>query len=116
MILNQVNHKMAIYKDCTLGEILFVGIFVFLLLGLSLSLITKIVFGYAWIGFALVLLSLVHITRFLLGKLQKVKYGKPYGYYKQLMIKKISRLAIYNIFLRPSYVERQGKWSVRRRM
>jgi conjugative transfer region protein (TIGR03750 family) len=107
MILNHVNYKMPIYKDCTLGEMMFVGIFAFLLMSLILSFLTFLFFDFAWIGFALSILSLVHVTRFLLGCLQKIKYGKPYGYYRQLILKN-------QPFFKLPYVQREGKWSVRR--
>jgi conjugative transfer region protein (TIGR03750 family) len=106
MVLNHINHKMPIYKDCTLGEMMVVGIFAFLIMSLVLSFLTFLFFGFAWIGFAISILSLVHVTRFLLGRLQKIKYGKPYGYYKQLILKKQS-------FIPLPYVQREGKWSVK---
>jgi conjugative transfer region protein (TIGR03750 family) len=98
---------MPIYKDCTLGEMMAAGIFAFLSMSLVLSFFTYLFFGFAWIGFAISILSLVHITRFLLGRLQKIKYGKPYGYYKQLILKK-------QTFIKLPYVQRQGKWSVKK--
>ena len=105
MILNHINHKMPIYKDCTLGEMMLVGSFAFLGMSSILSSLTFLFFGYFWIGFVISIVSLVHVTRFLLGRLQKIKYGKPYGYYQQLLLKKIH--------FHP-YIEREGKWSVRR--
>jgi conjugative transfer region protein (TIGR03750 family) len=105
---------MAIYKDCTLGEMLFVGGCTLLSLSISLSVITKLIFNFAWIGFTLSILSLVHVTRFLLGRLQKIKYGKPHGYYQQLLLKKLQKNLISQSFLKLSYVQREGKWSVRR--
>ncbi len=114
MILNHVNHKMPIYKDCTLGEMLFVGSCTLVTNGLSLSLLSKLLFGYAWIGTALAIVSLIHVTRFLLSRLQKVKYGKPYGYYQQLIFKKLQNNFLFQRFFKVQYVQRQGKWSVRR--
>lgn len=114
MILNQINYKMPIYKDCTLGEILFVGLVTFLTLSTGLSLLTKILFGYGIIGFSISVLSMVHITRFLLGRLQKLKYGKPYGYYHQLLFKKLQTHYLFQSILKLPYIQRQGKWSVRR--
>ena len=98
---------MPIYKDCTLGEMMVVGTFAFLIMSLVLSFLTFLFIGFAWIGFAISILSLVHVTRFLLGRLQKIKYGKPYGYYKQLILKKQN-------FIKLPYVQRHGKWSVKK--
>lgn len=114
MILNHVNYKMAIYRDCTLGEILFVGSCTLITLSVGLSVITKLIFSFAWIGLTISILALVHITRFFLGRLQKIKYGKPHGYYQQLLLKKLQKNLILQSFLRLSYVQRKGKWSVRR--
>jgi len=96
---------MPIYKDCTLGEMLFVGGIAFITMSSIFSTLSSIFIGLAWIGFALSILLLVHVTRFLLGQLQKIKYGKPYGYYRQLILKKLN--------FHP-YVVREDKWSVRR--
>lgn len=115
MILNHINHKMPIYKDCTLGELLFVGGATLVILGVSLSVITKLLFGFASIGLAITLLSLVHVTRFLLGRLQKVKYGKPHGYYQQLFLKHLQQQIILRSVIPNPYMRRQGKWSVRRK-
>ncbi len=114
MILNHINHKMAIYKDCTLGEMLSVGAMVFISNSIVCSMMSKLFFGFAWIGFAIAILSLVPLTKLLLGRLQKIKYGKPYGYYQQLFFKKLQQLTLFQHLFTLPFVERQGKWSVRR--
>lgn len=113
-MLNHVNHKMAIYKDCTLFELLVVSITWLVGVGFFLSLVTFLLFGYASIGCAITLLSMVHASRFLLGRLQKVKYGKPYGYYKHLFLKKIARISLVQMFWKSPWILREGRWSVRR--
>lgn len=115
MILPHINHKMPIYKDCTLGELLTIGTLVFLSLSMTLSLLTKCLLGFAWIGFSIAILALVHVTRFLCGKLQKIKYGKPYGYYQQLFMKKTQNTFLKTIIKMP-FVTRRSKWSVRRKL
>jgi len=114
MILNHINHKMPIYKDCTLGEMLFVGLFAFIVLFTSLTLISWLIIGYWYIGLLLSVFSLVHVTRFLLSKLQKMKAGKPYGYYQQLILKKLSGHKLFKNLIPLPYIQRIGKWSVRR--
>lgn len=110
MILHEINQKMPIYRDCTLGEILFVGSSVFIVESILLALIARLVFGYGSIGLILTLVSFFYITKFLLHKLQKLKYGKPFGYYKQLTVKKLSEMGL----MKSPYLIRIGKWSVRR--
>ncbi len=111
MLLHDINHKMPIYKDCTLGEILLVGVLVFLIEVTLLSLLTWLFFHYAFIGVALTFISFFHLTKAFLSQLQKVKHGKPHGFYKQWLIKKLAELH----FIRPFYLTRSGKWSVRRK-
>ncbi len=114
MILNHINHKMAIYKDCTLGEMLVVGLMAFIFLFVSLTLIAWLLIGFWYVGLLISVFSLVHVTRFLLTKLQKMKAGKPYGYYQQLILKKLSQHPLFKNFIPLPYVQRIGKWSVRR--
>ena len=78
MVLNQINYKMPIYKDCTLFELLAVSIAYLVIGGMILSMITRLMFGYGSIGAAITLLTLVHVTRFVLGRLQRIKYGKSF--------------------------------------
>lgn len=115
-MLNCINHKMPIYKDCTLLELLLVSTGYLVVMGIFLSLLTWMLWGYFLIGFALTLFSMVHATRFLLGRLQRVKYGKPYGYYQQLFLKKLFEKAWINAYWQSPWVVREGKWSVRRRI
>lgn len=110
MILHEINYKMPIYRDCTLGEILSIGTVVFLAEIIVFACLTKLLFGYAAIGVAITFISFFHITKFSLNQLQKVKYGKPYGYYKHLLVKKLIELG----FLSDRYLARKCKWSVRR--
>lgn len=110
MILQNINHKMPIYKDCTLGEMLSVGAFVFFCEIVLFSMLTRILFGFAAIGVAVTLMSFFHITKYSLIQLQKIKYGKPYGYYQQFILKKLSELGCVHSL----YTTRIGKWSVQR--
>lgn len=110
MVLHEINHKMPIYKDCTLGEMLLVGAMVFVAEAIIFSSFARLLFGYAFIGFALTFISFFHVTKVLLSQLQKVKYGKPHGYYQQWLIKRCIELKL----IRSLYITRCGKWSVRR--
>ncbi len=109
-MLNNINHKMPIYKDCTLGEV--VAIAAASLIGLTLifSLLTKICFGYVWPGYLIASALFFFVTKLLLSKLQKLKYGKPYGYYQHLLIKKLSTSGL----IQSNFITRLGRWSVRR--
>lgn len=114
MILNHINYKMPIYKDCTLGELMIVGTVVFIGTSLTFSLITRLLFNFAWIGFAVAILLLVPLTKLVLSQLQKIKFDKPYGYYQQLLFKKIQNYSLFNHLFRIAFIQRKGKWSVRR--
>ena len=113
-MLHEINYKMPIYKSCTLEEILFVSISVLIMLGVTLFLVTKLLFGYGFIGVAITLVALVPLTKYLLGRLQIIKQGKPYGYYRHLFIKKLQHTFLFNVLKFNLYVSREGKWSVRR--
>jgi conjugative transfer region protein (TIGR03750 family) len=114
MILNHINNKMPIYKDCTFGELLILGGASLITMGITFSLISRLLLGYTWIGFALTILLLVPTIRLLTGRLQRVKFGKPYGYYQQLFIKRLSQFSFLQSILPMAFVQREGKWSVRR--
>lgn len=116
MILTHINHKMPIYKDCTLFELLVVSCTVLGAGGICFSLLTWILFGYASIGGAIILFSFVYLSRFFLGRLQKLKYGKPYGYYHHLFLKHLAHWEIVKLFWQSPWITRQGHWSVNRRV
>jgi conjugative transfer region protein (TIGR03750 family) len=109
-MLNHINHKMPIYKDCTIGEVMAVAIASLVILTLGFALLTKILFGYIWPGYLLASALFFFITKLMLSKLQKLKYGKPYGYYQHLLIKKLSETGL----IHNKYLTRLGRWSVRR--
>ena len=68
--------------------------------------------GYVWPGYVLASGLFVFVTKGLLVQLQKVKYGKPYGYYQQLIIKILSESGL----MQSPYITRIGRWSVRRKL
>ena len=109
-MLNHINHKMAIYKDCTIGEVIVVATASFVILTLGLSFLTELLFGYFWPGYLIASTFFFFVTKLILSKLQKLKYGRPYGYHQHLLIKKLSDMDI----LRSPYLTRLGRWSVRR--
>ena len=110
MLLNSINFKMPIYKDCTFGELMLTGTAVFIIEIICLSAIFKLVTGYASIGVAITFMTFWLITKGLIIKLQKIKYGKPYGYYKHALLFKLSEMG----FINNLYLTREGKWSTRR--
>lgn len=108
MLLHDINHKMPIYRDATLAEVLCIGSFVFMTEALLFSAITKVVFGYAVIGVALTMISFFHVTLWCLKKLQRIKYGKPFAFYKHLLMRQLCKLGFY----KNTYITRESKWSV----
>jgi len=99
---------MPIYKDCTLGELLIVGTSIFVCEIVLFALLTRVLFGLGSIGVALTFLSFFHITKYALSQLQKIKYGKPFGFYQHTILKKLSEWKLIHSL----YVTRIGKWSV----
>ena len=114
MIFEHLNHKMPVYKDCTLFEVLVISISCLVFFGLTLSIMTKIFIGYALVGLLVAVPLAFPCARFLCGTLQKIKYGKPYGYYQHLFLKKLSSNEMVRSIWTLPRVTREGKWSVRR--
>lgn len=110
-MLNTINHKMPIYKDCTLMEIMIVAIGTFAILVIIFSSISKLLTGHFWPGYLLASTLFFFLTKFLLTKLQKLKYGKPHAYYQQFATKKLINLGL----IKSIYLTRIGKWSIQRR-
>jgi conjugative transfer region protein (TIGR03750 family) len=113
MILPEINQKMPVYRDCTLQEVMLVSFACILILMLILVPTTIICFGYGWIGAVLALVLWVPTSKFFLAKLQKLKFGKPYGYYQHVLMKTLSQSVVSN-WLPVPFIQRLGKWSVRR--
>jgi conjugative transfer region protein (TIGR03750 family) len=113
MILPEINYKMPIYRDCTLLEVMVVSFACIVTLMVLLVPTTILLFNYGWIGAVLALVLWVHTSKFFLAKLQKLKFGKPYGYYQHILLKSLSASAIAS-WLPIPFVQRLGKWSVRR--
>jgi conjugative transfer region protein (TIGR03750 family) len=114
MILPEINQKMPIYRDCTLLEVMVVSFACIVTLMLLLVPTTIICFGYGWIGAVLALVLWVHTSKFFLARLQKLKFGKPYGYYQHVLLKTLSG-STFASWLPIPFVQRCGKWSVRRK-
>lgn len=109
-MLNNINHKMAVYKDCTLIEIMVTAIVTWISLILALSISTKLLFNYFWPGYLIATLLFFLVTKLLLSKLQKLKYGKPHAYYQHLIVKRLNKIGL----VQSVYLTRIGRWSVRR--
>jgi len=109
-LLDAIQAPLPIYRHCTLQEILFLGCCV---LGISLLLfpiMTLLLFASAWLGFAIALPLSFVLTRFAIGKLGRLKQGKPRGFCQQRARKRLAALGLY----RSPCVERVGRWSIGR--
>lgn len=113
MILPEINNKMPIYRDCTLLEVMVVSFACIVTLMILLVPTTILLFGYGWIGAVLALVLWVPVSKGFLAKLQKLKFGKPYGYYQHVLLKVLSH-SLIAAYIPIPFVQRLGKWSVRR--
>lgn len=113
-LLSDINHPMPVYRDCTLLEVIVVSVICLTVLLTVFVLLTTVLFGYGWIGCIVALMLWVHSSRLALSRLQKLKVGKPYGYYQQLWLKRFSQSLLSPLLPIP-YVQRIGKWTVRRK-
>lgn len=114
MIFHHLHHRMPIYRDCTLGEMMTIGAITLVVLVSTLALFTWLLLGYASMGAILALILLVHTTRYLLGRLERLKVGKPYGYYWHWGLQRLHRLPVMSSWLPMPFLEREGRWSIRR--
>jgi conjugative transfer region protein (TIGR03750 family) len=111
MILNDINYKMTIYRDCTLSEILTVGALCLILPLIVLCTIFKLFTGYGVFGAVIVIIFFWPIFKGMINKLQKIKSGKPHSYFKHVLIKKLIQLGLYNEI----FIIKHQKWSVVRK-
>jgi conjugative transfer region protein (TIGR03750 family) len=101
---------MPIYRDCSLVELMVVALGTLVFLTLIFSCLSKLLCGYVWPGYILASALFFFVTKLLLSRLQKIKVGKPPGFYQHLIIKK----CIERGFIRGKYITRVGRWAVRR--
>lgn len=108
MILNHINYRMPIYKDCTLVELLITGASIFTLEIVLFSTLTKLIFHFAVIGVAITFVSFFHLTKLALHFLQKLKHDKPHGYYLHVWFSYAMRLG----WIKSHFLTRIGKFSI----
>ena len=108
MVLNEINHKMPIYRDCTLGEIILVGAMSLFIPLIILTVLCKLIFGFGFIGTSIAFISFYPLTKIMLTRLQKIKYGKPYAYFKHRLIKQLIEYGFY----KKLFITKHQKWSV----
>jgi len=70
-LLNHINKKMAVYRDCTLSEILIISFSSFIGCALILSMATLVIFQCIMPGFAASFLLSIMLSRFFIIFLQK---------------------------------------------
>lgn len=93
-----------------MAELMAVAIGSFIILILVFSVLSKLIFGYFWPGYIFASLLFYFVTKLILSKLQKLKYGKPHAYYQHLLFKHLTKLGLK----KSVYLIRVGKWSIRR--
>ena len=72
-MLNNINYKMAIYKDCTIGEVVTVAITSLIILTIGFSICTKVLFGYVWPGYLIASLLFFFVTKIFLSKMTETQ-------------------------------------------
>ncbi len=109
-LLQHIDRKMTVYRGCTLHEILLVSCGCSMLSLIILSLLTYILFHSFIIGAAIFIPIAIVVSRSVLKRLGKIKSDKPPGYFQQAIYLRLSDTGLVN----SPYLERLGKWSVRR--
>ena len=103
-----IQQPLPIYKQCTLQEILVLGSGILLINSLFLPLMTGLCCHSCIIGLALAFPFSFGFTRLAIGRLAKLKQGKPRGFYQHVLRDRLLRTGLY----RSPYIIRVGRWSV----
>ena len=107
---DRLNHKVSLYRDCTLQEILVLTLISLGISNITLGSLSFVMWKSILIGIALSFPMSFLLSILFICSLQKLKIGKPYGYYQQLVR---LRLCDSRIFASP-YVRRSGVWRIGR--
>ena len=110
MLVEHLNHRMPIYQECSLYEIMTMGL---VILGLSLLLFplaTECLVGNAATGLVTAFLGTLVMTRLAISQLSSLKAGKPQGYYSQWIRLWLDQHYLYTA----PYVRRIGYWTTGR--
>ena len=107
---DRLNHKVSLYRDDTLPDILERLQFSLLISKITIGSLSLVMYKSILIGIALSFPMSFLLSQLFICSLQKLKIGKPYGYYQQLVR---LRLCDSRVLSSP-YVRRTGAWRIGR--
>lgn len=107
---NRLNFDAVVFCGCTMKEMQVIAIVSFVVCGLVLGILTKLLFGMLLIGVGLGFPASVGVAWFMAILFQKAKQGKPKGYVKQRFYLWLDEKGL----VKCPYIRRSGKWSVGR--
>jgi conjugative transfer region protein (TIGR03750 family) len=109
ILAERMNVEPPIFRGCSsseLGMIVFAAVVVWL----PVSLLVAWALGAPSMGFGIAGIVIVATVVLTAGLFQRVKRGRPDGYYQQQVIIALSRLGLR----RPPFIRRDGHWSIGR--
>ena len=110
MLIEEINHRMPIYKNCSLVEVMILGLIVLSLSLLTFPLATKLLVNSFASGLVTALLGSFGLTSLAISQLSQLKAGKPAGFVSQQF-----RLWLDDWHLmRSPFIRRVGTWTTGR--
>lgn len=109
VLAERMNVEPPIFRGCSSSEL---GIIVGLAAAvwLPLSLLMAWTLGALSMGFGIAGIAIVATVVLTSGLFQRVKRGRPHGYYQQQLVIGLSRLGLR----RSPFIRRDGDWSIGR--
>ncbi len=110
VLATRLNFDAIVFCGCTMKEMQVIGIVSLVFCILALGSLMKMLINLLLIGVGLAFPAAVGLTWVMAHLFQRIKQGKPKGYWKQWLL-----LVVDDIGLMPAlYVRRSGYWSVGR--
>lgn len=106
---DRLNSEPLIFRGCTYSELTVIVIFA-VILWLPLSFVLAGLAGMLSMGLGLATLGVLASVYLLASGFQRLKRGRPYGYYQQRIV-----LFLHDTGLRPTpLIRRRGHWAIGR--
>jgi conjugative transfer region protein (TIGR03750 family) len=109
ILAERMNVEPAIFRGCSSSE-LGIIVAVAVVLWLPLSLLVAWALGAVSMGFGIAGIAIVATVVLTAGLFQRIKRGRPDGYYQQRFIIGLSQLGLR----RSPFIRREGHWSIGR--
>ena len=109
ILADRLNAEPAIFKGCSSSELgMIVGLAI--MIWLPLSLLLAWLLGAITMGFGIAGVGVVATVVFMATLFQRIKRGRPEGYYQQWLRIRLQTMGLYRV----PWVLRSGSWDIGR--